>query len=168
MENSEAKRLLAALRYLKILTKRLFREDKYILPLYLFAVVIAAEGAIIYVLLKHLDFASSGSATVLVMAAIAIFLIAESPFGRIGFRYFANRIGIRVGVTEPTQKERPQIAARVRSLFAVPSPYGMGLRVAIAAVYVVLLLIGRSESRLIQELEKTQQSSLMRHIALRR
>ena len=167
MQVSEARKLAAQFRYLRTLTKRLLREDRFILPLYLITVLFAAEAAAVYALISYFPALQDNGVVFLIATAVCTYMIADSPFGRIGLRHVAIKLGIK-SVSVHLSPAHERIAAHIRPVLGHDGQHRIVARYAMATIYIALLIVGRTESKLLHELEKSSNSSTIRGLLLRR
>lgn len=167
MQVTEERKLAVHLRYLRILTNKLLREDKYILPMYLLTVLFVTVAVSFFTILDQFPALQGGNGKFLLSATFCCaYLMISSPFRKIGLRHIASKLGLKSG-SVPLAPKYERIAAHIRPALTKNGQNIGPSRYALTSIYIVLEIAGRAVSRLLQTLDKPLISSSLRGRLLR-
>lgn len=168
MQVAESRKLKVHFRYLRILTKKLLREDKYILPMYLLTVLFVTSVVALFTVLDQFHIFKNDNGKFVVGLIMCVFMFSDSAFWKIGLRHVSSKLGLKLW-TEPLEPEYERIAAHIRSVLAENKRHQIPARYALTSSYIVLEILGRAVSRLLQTLENPPSMSVsIRGLLLRR
>lgn len=166
MQTDKVRKINASIRYIVMLTRKLLVDDKYILPMYLMAIMAALNVVLFSALYETLDIVHNKAVLTIIIFAIVIYFAFDINEIKLIAKCLINMISNKPAAL--ADLERSKFYYHIRKIVTNSNDAKYSIGSLVVPVYVILLIIGRIESWLLQSMKKNSGMTISNNRMLRR